>query len=277
MSAAEMTIFLQERESILSFPSSREFKIIRHPDLDIAEKVKNLFVFSTATQLPQISEFVHIANRRHQLRALFVREDIKPEWLPQMFFRANVRQVRNMLVHSESDVPNRVIAAWRIGAQNHLIANASVLNNSLIILKCNLDTIEVPFDNLLRLLNIPKSELGQFNIAEDGSYIHWPNQDIHLDLDSIQCALDPECKSRADQARLLADKKFGSAVAFLRTKFGLNQTDITGLSERQVRRIEHGERATLQSLRLLAEVHKMDLNDYLDEIAQLMRKTSIAQ
>lgn len=272
MSTAEMTIFLQEHENMISFPSSREFKIIRHPDLDIAEKVKNLFVFSTATKLPLISEFVHIANRRHQLRALFVREDIKPEWLPQMFFRANVRQVRNMLVHSESDVPNRIIAAWRIGAQNHLIANASVLNNSLIILKCNLDTIEVPFDNLLRLLNIPKSELGHFHVAEDGSYIHWPNQDIHLDLDSLQCVLDPECKTRADQVRLLADKKFGSAVAFLRSKSGLNQTDITGISERQVRRIEHGERATLQSLRLLAEAHKMELNDYLDEIAQLIRR-----
>jgi hypothetical protein len=277
MSMTEMTILLQDHKSMPAFPVSRGFRIIRDPDLDIAGKAKNLFVFSSATQLPGISEFVRIANRRHQLRALFVREDVKPEWLPQMFSRANVRQVRNMLLHSENIVPGRVITAWHIGAQNQLIADASVLNNSLIVLTCNLDTIEIPLEILTKLVDIPQGEVGQFIIASDGSYLYWPKQDIHLDLDSLRYMLDPKCKQRADQAKLLADKRLGSAVAFLRTSLGLNQAAITGLSERHVRRIEHGERASVKSLTFLAEAHTMELDEYLSKIAQIMRQKNFEE
>ena len=48
---------------------------------------------------------------------------------------------------------------------------------------------------------------------------------------------------------------------------GLKQSQIKGLSERQVRRIEKGEGTTYEALRRLASAHRMDLESYLRELA----------
>jgi pyrroloquinoline quinone (PQQ) biosynthesis protein C len=48
---------------------------------------------------------------------------------------------------------------------------------------------------------------------------------------------------------------------------GLKQSEIQGLSERQVRRIEKGEGTTYEALRRLAAAHGMDLEPYLRELA----------
>ena len=57
-------------------------------------------------------------------------------------------------------------------------------------------------------------------------------------------------------------------MATQRHDHGLRQSDIPGLSERQVRRYEHGARVPLASLKLLAQAHGMELNGYLDELAK---------
>ena len=53
----------------------------------------------------------------------------------------------------------------------------------------------------------------------------------------------------------------------LRLRMGLKQSQIEGLSERQVRRIEKGEETTYEALDRLAPAHRMDLESYLRELA----------
>ena len=53
----------------------------------------------------------------------------------------------------------------------------------------------------------------------------------------------------------------------------VKQSDIKGLSERQVRRIEKGEGTTFESLRRLAAAHGLDLKKYLDEVAKMIEKS----
>jgi hypothetical protein len=48
---------------------------------------------------------------------------------------------------------------------------------------------------------------------------------------------------------------------------GLKQSDIEGLSERQVRRIEKVRGTTYEALRRLAAAHHMNLEKYLQEMA----------
>jgi hypothetical protein len=48
---------------------------------------------------------------------------------------------------------------------------------------------------------------------------------------------------------------------------GLKQSQIEGLSERQVRRIEKGVGTTYEALGRLASAHRMDLESYLRELA----------
>jgi hypothetical protein len=40
------------------------------------------------------------------------------------------------------------------------------------------------------LKRIPDAERANFSMDEDGSYIHWPGPDIHLDLDAVRVAID---------------------------------------------------------------------------------------
>src|SRR5690348_12193398 len=95
----------------------RRFRVLRRPNRQIAEHGRNIFVLIPASELPDVAEFVSIANRRHQLRALLVRDDVQPSSIPQMFERAGLRMVRNTVVYSDASVPRRVLAAWTHSAQ----------------------------------------------------------------------------------------------------------------------------------------------------------------
>jgi len=270
-SPPDMTVLVHGAGSEQAVPRERGIRVVRHARARLAERARNVFVLVSATELPGVSEFVSIANRRHQLRALFVRDDMDARWLPQLFERAGLRTLRNTVVHSDLAVPRRVLTAWLHGAQNELIADASVADDRLFIISCALDRYEVPFDKVPALKSIPKADRRRFDVDEDGSYVHWPGPDIHVDLDAIRAAIEPEWRARAIAVKATHDRRYGAAIAKLRTTKGLKQSEITGLSERQVRRIEKGEGTTYESLRCLAAAHGLDTNDYLREVAETLR------
>ena len=63
-------------------------------------------------------------------------------------------------------------------------------------------------------------------------------------------------------------RDYGDAIRRLRAQHELRQSDVEGLDERHVRRIEKGESpATQSALAKLAESHGMSLGDYLDAVA----------
>jgi DNA-binding Xre family transcriptional regulator len=100
------------------------------------------------------------------------------------------------------------------------------------------------------------------------------SKDIHLDIDAFLSVIEPAEKQKFAAIKLKHDKIFGQAIASLRKQYQLRQSDIIGLSERQVSRIEQGKGTRLETLNLFAQAHKMELNDYLDAVAQLIDKTS---
>jgi hypothetical protein len=265
--AQELILLAHDRSTGGVVPKRRRFQLLRRPNRQIAERGRNIFVLVPASELPVVSEFVSIANRRHQLRALLVRDDVQPSSTPQMFERAGLRMVRNTIVYSDSSVPRRVLTAWTQNAQEQLIAKASVSKDRLFALSCALQPYEVAFDSMSSLKRISAADRASFTIDEDGSYIHWPGPDIHLDLDAIRAGIDPDARARAEAARALHDSRYGAAIAKLRLRMGLKQSQIQGLSERQVRRIEKGDGTTYEALRRLAAAHRMDLDSYLRELA----------
>ena len=266
-SAQELILLAHDSGAEGVAPDRRRFRVLHRPNRQIAESGRNIFVLVPASELPEVSEFVSIANRRHQLRALLVRDDVQPSSIPQMFERAGLRMVRNTVVYSDPGIPLRVLTAWPQNAQEQLIAKASVSKDRLFVLSCALQPYEVAFDSMPSLKRIPVAERGSFVVDEDGSYIHWPSPDIHLDLDAIRTAIDPDAHARAEAAKALHDSRYGAAIAKLRLRMGLKQSEIKGLSERQVRRIEKGEGTTYEALRRLASAHRMDLESYLRELA----------
>jgi len=263
-----MTVLVQDTVNKHLVARSKSVQVLQPSDSQDLESALNLFVLASATGLPEIADIVRSANQKHHLRVLFIREDIDPNWLPQMFDRANLRVMRNTLVHTNSVVPKRVINAWTMGAQEQLIADATVIGDRLLVLSCAMEKLEVPFDSLPALKRISIDERTNFTIDDDGSCLYWENADIHLDLDSFRYATDPQWKQKFESLKSKHNQVFGKAIATLRKQHNLRQSDIIGLSDRQVRRIEQGDGSTkVDTLRLFAKAHGMDLDDYLDAVA----------
>jgi hypothetical protein len=265
----QLTVLVHGRRSESMVRYKASFRVLRRADQQSAVEARNVFVVVAATELPHVSDFVSTVNRRHQLRALLVSEDVEASSIPQMFERAHLKMVRNTIVHSDDSVPKRLLTAWAHRAQDELIAKASVSEERLFVLSCALKQYEVAFDQMPALKRIPKGERSNFFVDEDGSYLCWPGPDIHLDLDAVRVATDPTARARALARKAGHDARYGAAIARLRLAKGLKQSGIEGLSERQVRRIEKGEGTTSEALRLLAAAHGMKLDQYLNAVAEM--------
>lgn len=268
-----MIILIHDRDSQGVIPRSKSFNTIDfsslQDNLESVESTKYLFILTSLTGLAEVAEIVRTANQKHHLRVLFIREDIDSQWLPQIFDRANLRTMRNTIVHTDSEIPKRVLDAWRLGAQDQLIAKATVIGDRLFVVSCSLEEFEIPFRAMPALERIPENERDDFIISEEGSYIYWQGADIHLDIDAFRSAIDPVEKQKFEALRRAHDKLIGQAIKALRQQHNLKQSDIAGLSERQVRRIESGERTKVNTLELLAKAHGMELSEYLDAVANL--------
>ncbi len=243
------------------------FPVLRSKSIQAARRYQHLFVLSAAVHLPEAAKFVSAMNGEHRLQALFVRTDV-PALLPQMLERAGLRSVRNILVHSDSSVPKRVLTAWLRNAQGELIAEATVADDRLLIVSCEPKTYEVRFDQMPALRKIDPQQRNSFEIAEDGSFIWWPSADIHLDLDAIRTVIDPARRKKAERTRRKHGREYGAAIAAVRKDRGLRQTDIPGVSERQLRRIEESGAVSVRTMERLASAHGMELAQYLDALAR---------
>jgi transcriptional regulator with XRE-family HTH domain len=243
------------------------FPVLESKSLNAVRRYQHVFVLCSALHLREAAKFVSEINRQHRLQALFVRTDVDAALLPQMLDRAGLRFVRNILVHSKSSLPHRVLAAWLKNAQAELIARAIVADDRLILVSCEPKTYEIGFDQMPALKRITPAERNNFELAEDGSFIWWPSADIHLDLDAIRTVIDPGRRKRAERFRQEYGREYGSAIAEVRKDHGLRQTDIPGLSERQLRRIEESGSVSVRTIEQLAKAHRLSTGDYLDALA----------
>jgi hypothetical protein len=254
-----------------ALPRGHRFRVWRKPTGALESSTRHLFVLCNATDLPSVAEVVSSANRAHRLKALFVRTNIDEQWLPQMLERAGLRTLRNLLVHSSSELPLRVMRAWENNAASELVADAMVAGDTLFVMSCDLVRYEVAFDSMRALKRISKHDRSTFSISSDGSFIHWPEADIHLDIDAIRSETDESWKARTLAKRLGRNKRYGEAIAALRKEMDLRQSDVRSLSERQLRRIEGGEGVTGPALEALANAHGLSLEAYLGEVATRAR------
>jgi hypothetical protein len=168
----------------------------------------------------------------------------------------------------------RIKSAWEWSAEAELIAIASASNDSLFVMGCDLKTWEIPFKSLDCFDLVPQSERGNFELDEDGSYLYWECADLHVDLEDLKAAVDPEFFEQLLIAKLEYGKSFGKAIAAVRKAHKLNQDAIDGISDRHLRRIENeGQQPTLDALKKLAASHGLDLEDYLAQVNQSLFNT----
>ena len=235
------------------------------------KRSRDFFVLVSASGIAGCSSVIR--ELKDRLRVLFIRADVRPQWISETLYRSGIRALRNVVVYDEPSVVRRVLGAWTAKAPDRLIAAAAAVGDTLEVVSCSLERFQVPFSAIPALAEMPEPDRENFEIDPDGTRISWPKHEVDLDLDSIRYAVDPAWRERTDRSMKLRDQRFGEAVARVRERFGLTQEMIPGISERQVRRIEkEGCRPRLKTLRLLARAHDLGLSEYLDEVGQEARK-----
>ena len=121
--------------------------------------------------------------------------------------------------------------------------------------------LHVPVSSIVALRGQPSAVVRNFSIDPDGSFLYWPDLDAHLGWDQLLQAVDPGELLKAKQRAAGFSKRYGAAIRRLRELRGIRQSQVDGLTERQLRRIERGEsRATPSAITALAKAHGLDAN-----------------
>ncbi len=186
--------------------------------------------------------------------------------------RLHVVRVENLESPQVSQLLGRIcFALGRKGTPGNII-DAYLAGDSLYVRGPGHRMLHVPVNSIRALGGQPRSVLRNFQIDPDGSFVHWPDLDVHLGWNQFLQAVDPEELRKAQQRSEGYNKRYGAAIRKLREEARLSQSMIEGLTERQLRRIEQGEsRATRAALGTLAKAHGLAVNDYMDRLSKAMK------
>ena len=205
---------------------------------------------------------------------LFTEPTTHPDQIAHWSRRSNIRsenrlhvaRVGGLETPEVSQLLSRVCFALSEDAKRGGIIDAYVVGDSLLVRGPKHRLRRVPMEALKSLRNQPRAIRQQFEIDPDGSFLFWPDLDVHF----LQAA-DPTEFLKSQQKSEQFNRLYGSAIKKLRETTGIAQSKIQGLTDRQVRRIEQGEsRATAKSLTCFAKAHGLETNAYLDALAKAM-------
>lgn len=162
---------------------------------------------------------------------------------------------------ARADVPQLIVDAW-------------VEQENLVLLAPTFERLSVPLEKLEKFIGCDAEKVARFDIDEDGRFLFWPHADVHLGWEQFLQIVDPIAALAASQLTQEFNEHYGAAIRTLREELGLKQTEISGITERHLRRVEHGQsaasRATLESL---ARAHGMSLGNYLKKLAKHLGKS----
>jgi hypothetical protein len=169
----------------------------------------------------------------------------------------------------------RIVLARRSGAEKELIASASIDDGKLVVWSCEPRRFDVAVSEIPVLAKLSAGDLAKFELSASGSRIRWPDADVDINLDTIREHADPGVRREHEARARQEATRYADAIRRLREERGLKQSDIEGLTDRQVRRLEQGDTVPqIATLKRLAAAHGMTIDDYLQELAKRSGKSS---
>lgn len=185
--------------------------------------------------------------------------------------RLHVVKVEGLETPEVSQLLGRVCFSLSGDSKRGSIIDAYTVGDSLLVRGPKHRLLRVHMDALTSLRNKPRAVRQKFEIDPDGSFLFWPDLDVHLGWNQFLQATDPTEFRKSQQKSEQFNRLYGAAIKKLRETAGISQSKIQGLTDRQVRRIEQGEsRATAKSLTCFAKAHGLEMNAYLDALAKVM-------
>lgn len=147
------------------------------------------------------------------------------------------------------------------------IVDAYSLEDHLVVVLGDMTIREFPNERLPRISTMAPADVERFEVDESGSFLHWQEGDVHLGASQLLQATDPMYLTDVEIQRY-AREKVSLALLDMRNERGLKQTDVPGLSDRHVRRLENEEvRLTVDAAEKLAAAFGLDLLEFLDELS----------
>ena len=146
------------------------------------------------------------------------------------------------------------------------IVDAYALANCLTVVHGDLTVREFPQERLPRVRRLKPDAFQAFEIDTSGSFLYWADLDTHLGASQLLQAVDPMYLADVEVERY-AREKVSLVLLDMREERGLKQTEIAGLSDRHVRRLENEEaRLTVEAAESFARAFGMGLSDFLTEL-----------
>jgi hypothetical protein len=183
--------------------------------------------------------------------------------------RLHVVRVENLEAPQVSELLGRVFSAFGPDSSRGSIVDAYLAGDVLLVRGPKHRMLHVPLSSIPSLKGQPRARLRNFKIDPDGSFIYWPDLDVHLGWNQFLQAADPAELHKAQQRSADFNRRYGNAIRKVREAAGIPQSKVEGLTDRQVRRIEQGMcRATTGALAALAKAHGLEVNAYMDKLAK---------
>lgn len=204
-------------------------------------------------------------------------EGLPVEAMTARLMQLNIRTPERLHLASQRSSEGVADLVYRLlsGITHHSgpepMVDAWVEDVQLLLLAASFERLAVPLTKLAKSIGTNRREIESFEIDEDGSYLYWPHADAHLGWNQFRQIIDPTAALAAQQRSQAFNSKYGAAIRAVREEAGLKQSAIPGVTERHLRRVEHGEqaasKATLQSL---ADALNVSLNECLKRLASQM-------
>ena len=234
------------------------------------------------SRLSDISKKVlEIASAGAATKQLVFLEELPVEAMAARLMPLNIRDPQRIHIAAQRDRASieeliyRLVSGLAEKDGSHAIVDAWIENEQLVLLSPSFARLEVPLEKLARFIGTDKSKVAAFEIDEDGRFLHWPHADVHLGWTQFQHIIDPASVLVTAENTDRYNKRYGAAIRAMRESHGLKQADIQGITERQLRRVEHGEQTVSRgTLEALARAHSLSLADYVDQLAKQIAKTS---
>ena len=151
------------------------------------------------------------------------------------------------------------------------ILDASLQQGSFHVVSLDFKRLDVPLSKMRALNGAQQSEVEGFEIDEDGAFIYWPDLDVHYGWRQLQQIVDPMAAVQALHKTGEFNIRYGKAVKKAREAAGLNRSEIRGLSEKQIGRIENGEcRLTANAVEVFASAHGVTPNEFLAKVSKYL-------
>ncbi len=175
---------------------------------------------------------------------------------------------QRLRVCRDPQVVKRLVIALKRPAAWEGILDAFVLGDALVVVLGDMSEREFPIRRLPRIRRFEPAVVGRFEIDSAGSYLYWPDHDVHMGPSQMLQAVDPIYLSDVEIRRYEMEK-VSLALLDMRNDRHLKQTDIPGLSERHVRRLEkENARLTVEAAARFASAFAMTLPEFLDELSE---------